>query len=383
MTPRPVFFILGVLGPGGQQWQILTILRGLDRSRWTPVVIGTMRGTLVDTFAAECDVHVLRAGPMNTDRFWHLRELIDRYKPSLIHTFLFTGNTWGRLATTLDTAHRPVVVMQEGAIDTWKSPLHRVVDRALLGVTDAVVGNSQAVCRFLVERERVPENIVYAIPNGIALTRAQNSLGESLESRSERRNAFDIQDGHFVVGHIGRFDPVKGLDVLLDTFTELHREIPEARLLRVAQPPLPKEIAVAEKWQHDVELRGLGDCIIHHPYTNDVSAVYALCDAVVQTSWREGLSNVVMEAMAMERPVVATAAGGTPEVVRHGETGWCVPPGDVEGLVEGLRYVHDQPDEANSWGKAARRLIENEYTEDLVVERTVALYEMLLQRRGI
>jgi len=126
--------------------------------------------------------------------------------------------------------------------------------------------------------------------------------------------------------------------------------------------------------------RGLEGAIVNHPYTQNISAIYSMCDAVIQTSWREGLSNVILEAMAMERPVVATAAGGTPEVVRHRRTGWIVPPGDANGLAMGLLHAHDDPEEARQWGIAGRTLVESEYTVERLVERTVSLYEAMLNR---
>ena len=381
MTAHTVFYTLGVIGPGGQERQILTIVRNLDPTRWKVVVVGTEAGALCDDFARYADVHVLRdSGPVHTGRLGQMRRLLDKYQPSIVHTSLFTGNTWGRLGVALRPINRPLVIMQEGSIDSWKGIAHRVVDRLLLGVTDAVVGNSQAVSRYLIEHERVPPHLVRTIPNGIALERAQQALGEPTEERRARRAELGIGDEHFVIGHVGRFDPVKGLDVLLDAFTHVHRQLPNARLLRVAQPPIRPEIPIAAAWDQTVRDRGLEGAIVNHPYTRNISAVYNICDAVVQTSWREGLSNVILEAMAMERSVVATAVGGTPEVVHHRRTGWIAPPGDVNGLASGLLHAYHNPIEARQWGIAGRKLVESEYTVERLVERTVSLYETMLNR---
>ncbi len=384
---RVVFFVLGVLGPGGQQRLLLSILRGLNRDRWTPVVVGTQTGAFVDELATQCDVHVLDpGGPAHVRRLPAMLRLLDQYRPAVVHSMLSTGNTWGRLAVAVGPKPRPAVVMQEGNVDTWKTPAHRVIDRVLLGVTDAAVGNSHLVSRYMMDVDRVPPHMMHTIPNGIDLQRAQSALGESPEERRRRRGELGLGDDHLVVGNVGRFDPVKGLDVLLDTFADLHRRLPNARLLRFAQPPLSNELEFAEQWERDLVRRGLTDTVItviDEPYTGDVSSVFGLCDAVIQSSWREGLPTVLMEAMAMERPIVATAAGGTSELIQQLRTGWIVDPGDWRGLADGLMYACSRPREARAWARAGRHLIETEYSESLLVERTTQLYDRLLDARGV
>jgi glycosyltransferase involved in cell wall biosynthesis len=80
-------------------------------------------------------------------------------------------------------------------------------------------------------------------------------------------------------------------------------------------------------------------------------------------------------------PVVVTAAGGTPEIVRHKETGWCTPVGDVKGLAEGLLHVKSHPDEAEIWASTARCMVENEFSLDHMVARTQDLYDEFARRR--
>lgn len=387
MKRRVVLYVLGTLHAGGAERQVLTLIKGLDRSRWDPLVCSTRTGTLAGEFAETCPTHVLgKTRAIEPKTLTGLMAVLRQYRPVVVHTYLSTANTWGRLAVMLSqiarTHERPVVVASERSIDTWKTPVHLFADRLLLGVTDALVCNSQAVARYVIEHDRIPAGRVLVIPNGIDLKRVQAYLGCSADKRAARRAALGFQPNDFVIGHIGRSSVFKGLGVLADVLDRMRTKDARAHLLRVAQPPLPDEVAPAVAFGQAIRQRGIADAVVVHPFTPDISAVLAVMDALVQTSTHEGLPNVVMEAMAMEVPVVVTAAGGTVELVEHRKTGWIVPVGDVEGLAAGLERVMRHRSEANEWACVARRRIETEYSVEAMVTRTVGLYERLLERRS-
>ncbi len=387
MRACTVMYVIGGLNAGGAERQLLTLVQGLDKTLWNPVVCSMRSGTLFEEFTAAAPVHLLgKSRVVDLRALARLVGLVRHYRPAVIHTYMSTGNTWGRLAALIAFAVRPealpVIVASERSIDTWKSSLHRGIDRALLGATDAMSCNSIAVARYLTECDRVPRARVATIPNGIDLRRVQRLLGCPAEERVARRAALGFRPDDFVIGHIGRSSAVKGLDLLVDVFDRVRREVPSVRLLRLAQPPLPDEVAPAQAFVRQLQERGLTGAVVMHPYTTEITAVLVTLDALVQTSLSEGLPNVVMEAMAMEVPVVVTAAGGTVELVRHRQTGWIVPVGDREGLIAGLRYVRSHPEQAGLWARAARQVIERQYTHEAMVARTVALYGRLLVRRG-
>jgi glycosyltransferase involved in cell wall biosynthesis len=100
-----------------------------------------------------------------------------------------------------------------------------------------------------------------------------------------------------------------------------------------------------------------------------------ILDALVQTSLSEGLPNAVLEAMAMDVPVVATAAGGTSEIVRHRETGWLTEIGEARGLCEGLEHVRNDPEESRLWACRARTMVEHDFSLARMVENFCDLYD--------
>ena len=166
---------------------------------------------------------------------------------------------------------------------------------------------------------------------------------------------------------LGRFHPVKGFDLLIralallpDTWLWLAGEGAEqARLARLAA-----KLGVAER------IRFLA-------WRDDVPALMAAADTVVVPSRREPLGNVVLEAWARSRPVVAAAAAGPRSLIAEGESGLLVPPGDHEALAAAIRRIHGAPDLAARLAAGGRAAYETDHTEEAVVEHYLRLFESL------
>jgi glycosyltransferase involved in cell wall biosynthesis len=118
---------------------------------------------------------------------------------------------------------------------------------------------------------------------------------------------------------------------------------------------------------------GLGDRIRLLGPRSDVDALMSIASLFLLTSRFEGMPNVVMEAESIGIPVIATAAGATPQLVQHGRTGFVHPIGDVEGLAQSCLQLLADPVKASEMGKAGRRLMQTRYNKQRLGERYVAL----------
>jgi glycosyltransferase involved in cell wall biosynthesis len=118
-------------------------------------------------------------------------------------------------------------------------------------------------------------------------------------------------------------------------------------------------------------------------YQKDVRPWLAALDIFVLSSDWEGMSNALLEAMAAGLPVVATAAGGTPDVVAEGRTGLLVPPRDPCALAEAIESLVRDPDLRHSMGRAGRERVAECFSVERMVERTQTLYETLLSVKGL
>jgi glycosyltransferase involved in cell wall biosynthesis len=176
-----------------------------------------------------------------------------------------------------------------------------------------------------------------------------------------------------VVGCVGTFKAGKGQATLVTVMAAIRERIPGAWLVFVGEGPLLAETQALVASLGLDRVRFLGT--VHDP-----TALYPGFDAFVSASESEGLPNVVLEAAAAARPIVATDAGGTREIVTDGSTGLLVPVGDASALGEGLVTILHDRDLAKRLGLAAREVAARDFAVDRLVTQTAALYEELTAR---
>ncbi|RMD86039.1 MAG: glycosyltransferase family 1 protein [Candidatus Dadabacteria bacterium] len=182
--------------------------------------------------------------------------------------------------------------------------------------------------------------------------------------------------GRPVVGTVTTFRPKKGYPMLLKSFAHVARARPEARLL----------IAGEEHWEAGPETlaRELGvfDKTILLGKRSDMPRVYRTFDVFVLASRSEGMSNALLEAMAMKLPVVATAVGGNPTVLAGGRFGRLVEFGADDEMARLILDLLDSEEERRALGRAARRRVEEEYSAQGMVRQMERLYTALLGGRA-
>jgi glycosyltransferase involved in cell wall biosynthesis len=171
-----------------------------------------------------------------------------------------------------------------------------------------------------------------------------------------------------VIGTVGRLEPRTGTDTLLAAVAALRAERPDVALVVVGEGPLRAELeARARELGIASAVRFLGD-------RTDVDEVLAALDAFVLPSRTEGMSNALLEAMAMGLPVIATAVGGTPEVIADGRSGRLVPADEPERMAAAIARVLADVVGARRLGIAARAVVEERYGARSMVRRLEAVY---------
>jgi glycosyltransferase involved in cell wall biosynthesis len=242
----------------------------------------------------------------------------------------------------------------------------RLVSRA----ADRVVVNALAIRDHCLAEGVAPERIAL-VRNGIDVVALDR------EARVAPAPAPPWDASAAVVLQVANMHhPVKGHEDLLRAFRRIAREVPTARLLLVGEgalrpglEALARELRIAER----VHFAG---------HRHDVPALLARATVVVSASHAEGLSNAVLEAMAARRPIVATAVGGTPEVVRDGEAGLLAPPHAPEALADRVVVLLRDGVLARRMGEAGRAVVARECSVGLMRQRFDALYRGLLAERS-
>ncbi len=380
-----VVHILPDLGSGGAEQQVLVMVRGLDPDLFEPIVVCTHDFGALEPAFRETGCKLLRIGKRSRYDLRMLPRLtreLQRLQPDIIHTSMFSSNFWGRIAA-LFLRPRPIIVVSEHNIDIWKNAFHLTMDRLFIRITDAVYGVSTPVSKFYTDVVGLPRSLVTTQWCGIDLSRAQAHLDWSDARRKQHRQELGIPEEAFVVGWVARPSWEKRLDVLAKVIGRLVSLEMPLRVLMVGRDPETEEQKRSfRQFLADIDRHGARDIVLRRGFVADVSAEYAVMDVLLQTSDWEGLPNVVIEAGAMEVPAVATNAGGTGDIIDHGKSGWLVPTGDVEGLVEGLVHVRAHPDEARAWGREARNRAEELFSQDALIENMTSLYARLLRKNG-
>jgi glycosyltransferase involved in cell wall biosynthesis len=363
--------LIPTLDRSGAEKQMVLLAKGLPRDRFEVEVaaltrLGTLKGELD---AAGIPVSLigkrLKVDPLALGR---LTRFLKQRRFDVVQTWIYAADTYGRVA-----AHRakvPVVVTSEMAVDLWKGRVDLAVDRFLAKWTDRIVGNSNAVVDFY-QKVGIPREKLTMIPSGIA------DEEPPAVDPAEVRVSLGLEPSAPLVLFVGRLADQKGVDTLLAAADLLQNVRPDVRTLIVGDGPLRgrlEETARAFELLEGRKVSFLG-------HREDVPRLLAAADLLVLPSLYEGLPNVVLEAMRFRKPVVATAAPGTTEVVADGVTGLLVPIRNHVELTRAIRRVIEEDGLARRLGEAGRTRVEAEFGATLMVERFAKLYEQLARKK--
>jgi glycosyltransferase involved in cell wall biosynthesis len=209
--------------------------------------------------------------------------------------------------------------------------------------------------RKILRELEFPERAIAMIPNAINL---DNYTGRNRRPSPDRRT----------VVFVGRIEPVKGLDVLLHAWQLVVRTAKNAELVIAGDGTQRDELVQLSR---DL---GIDECVLFPGHVKDVPALLETAHLYVQPSYQEGLSNSLMQAMAMSLPVVATQISGNEDLVTDRVSGRLVGPGDPVALAEALRETLENPDDAAKMGRCARQVIEGRYRVDAVIGKLLRAY---------
>lgn len=363
-----ILFAIATLDRAGAEQQLVRLCLALPERGFEPAVCCLTRGGDLADDLAEAGIPVWVIGKrakFDLSVIAGLRRRIREFQPDIVHTWLFTSNAFGRVAAWL--AHVPILVASERATDIWKTCIHRAIDRLLGHVTAAVVVNANAVRRFCIEKIGLPPEKIKVVRNGIDL--------EAFDRAAEREPTpplVAVPQGP-LIGTVGRLSRQKGIPDLLAAFREVSARVPDCRLWIIGDG---EDRAKLETLAGALGLRSK---VVFLGHRKDVPALLRRLGVFVLSSLWEGLPNVIIEAMAAARPVVATAVDGSVELVEDGVTGRLTPPRDPEALAQEITMLLDDPEMRERMGREGRRRIERDFGLERMVDETAALYRRLLE----
>ncbi len=351
-------------GFGGRELAVLGITEGLA-ARGHHVVLAVQPGSRLQQLAWErgllCEPLVMSKlrFPFVVQAF---RRIIQRHRIEVIHTHSSRDRWMGTLAAHLSTP-RPVVAL--GRHHCGPVP-DSMLNRLLYGRLShcIVTTGGERLRQELIQYNGFSPSQVVAIPTGVDLERFDPAFDGNAV-----RAEFHVPADAFLRGY-------KGLDYVIEAAPLVLAKAPHTRFMIVGDGPDHDHLAA------HINRRGLDRHIHMTGHRDDVPQVMAALDLLVVPSiGTETLTQVIPQALAMEKPVIATEMGSIPDIVINEETGLLIPPGSAQALAEGILWVIAHRDRARQLGQAGRRLVMERYSTESTLDRTEFLYRTLLEGR--
>jgi glycosyltransferase involved in cell wall biosynthesis len=290
----------------------------------------------------------------------NLRSWFRQRRPDVVHIH---SGAWLKGARAAALADVPRVVFTMHGIDGSQPRYQSLLDRWAARTTTVAVAVSAAFEPYLSAEAHVPPERLRVIINGIDVQRFRPGP----RSRA-LRSALGLSPTDVVIGHVARFAPVKNHVMLVNAFSALLRARPNAFLALVGDGQLRGDIEAR------VDALGIRNRVAFLGLRTDLPDVYRDLDVLVLPSFSEATSMSILEGMASGLPVVATAVGGTPEILGHGDAGVLVPTDDAPALAAALERLVDLPAERSRLGSLARARAEANYSEERMLDAYEAAY---------
>jgi len=351
----------------------LSLLIALRKYGFIPYIVAP--APLLEAARAELDrfeinrVAMDMSSPLDWREILRLSRLLRSERIDIVHCHMAIASFCASPAARLSRV--PVVIETTHGREIWREG-KRIkrsfwFDRQIGRLIDKFIAVSDAVAKHLENNKRIPRDKIIVIRNGRDLSRFKPvTPAMAAEARAELS-----LNGQPVVLMLARFSAEKGHTLLIDSVRLLVRRWPQLIVLLAGDGPEEAEIK-ARCVQY-----GLRGNVVFLGYRTDTLKLFAAADVVALPSRIEGLPLVAVEALAAGRPVVATAVGGTPEVVVHEETGLLVPPDNSVRFAEALDRLLSDPELRARLGTRGRALVEERYDVQTQIERTIALYRQL------
>ncbi len=373
---RLLFFLTSSVH-GGIEEHVLSLLQRLPHDRFRtglacpPELIDAMKS---DLHGLPVTVFPVRATGWTQWRdLWQLCDILQRFRPDIIHCHLFRATLVG--APVAWAMRVPVILETYHGREAWRQGEglkgQFVIDRLVSCCVSHIIAVSAAAARFLTAHKRIPSNKITVIPNG----RDLNAFQPGRKTGSTVRKHFQIPASAPVLGVVGRLELQKGHQYLLQALPQICAVFPDTRLLLVGEGSLHAALQAQAK---DL---GLHANVIFTQFQRDIPAFLEAMDIVILPSLHEGLPLTAIEASAMAKPVIATSVDGTPEVVRDGTTGILVPPAVPDDLAKAVITLLQRPDLAFQYGAAAHAWVRQQFDIQRQVDETERLYVEMIARR--
>jgi len=369
-----ILFVIPSLDVGGTEIQLLLLAKRLLSTPYRPHILCLLREGELAANARKAQIPLECAGLSESLSFKTgaaVKRACRNWKIDLVHTFLFGMDLPAVKAAK--SAGVAAVITSRRQIPNWKERRHIKIQKMANKKTDLVVCNSVAVRDFICDQETLPEEMTRVIYNGFP----EDSIPKkpAILSRPPERTflrPYSLAEDEVALACVANFSPVKNHARLFEALFKVLLDGLKVRLFLIGEGPNKEEM---ERYAAD---HRVGMATVFLGRRMDRLKMLSECDCLVLPSLNEGFPNAVLEACAIGVPVAASRAGGIPELVEHGKTGWLFDPKSISSIAETLSFALTQRDETVRCATAAQERVRKLFTAREMVANYERLYSELL-----
>lgn len=359
-----IFYLTTTPKIAGAEKQLFELAKRLDKNKYdifVCTIMGEERGELLKKLRNE-DV---RCGSLNINSKWHFLKIIKlifllrKENPDILQSFLFFDNILARIFGKIIGI--PIIISGQRNVETYRSKLRNFIEKKTIFLSDYIVSNTRAGKDILINREKLSENRIKVIYNGIELEPINNHKNDN---------------NNITIGFIGRLEEQKGISFLLEALAILNNN--KIRLLIVGDGKEQEKLKLKAR-----ELK-IDNCVKFLGRKENAWECMKIFDIFILPSLWEGMPNVILEAMSQEKLIISTSVGGVSEMITDGENGFLVDPGKPKQLAEKINYVIGLSEEEKiRIGENARKTVEKNFSIGRMVEEYENLYKDLLTNKKL
>jgi glycosyltransferase involved in cell wall biosynthesis len=367
-----IAFITGQLSLGGAEQQLYHLVKGLDRSRFAPIVISL--GPIADQFWSS-PIRNLGVPLWHFDRSFgrigrviKIALLLRKEKVQIVHSWSFHTNPYSTVVGRL--AGIPI------RLSSLRGTLKYLLSQKFLWWMgcwgfDEFITNSVVAARQVAESGQTRRPI-RVVPNGTILP---EHISQS--DRQRLKSELGFSSTHLLIGTIGRIDSNKNQQMLINAFAILADKWESLRLVIIGEGTLKAQLLTTIKRMRLADKIRLPGAI---PLASRYLTALEVC---CMSSLSEGMPNLIMEASAAGVPVVSTNCGGCVELIDHGVTGYLVSPDDVDGMSRYVDLLLGDPDKRSQMGKEGRKKMRENYSVKGMVAQMAQVYNEVINAKGL
>lgn len=320
--------------------------------------------------------------PMNPARdiaaVFDLYRFLKRNRFDIVHTHNSKAGFIGRLSARL--ARVPVIIHTVHGFSfhdqepLWRRMLFKNLERAASHWCDKMIFISEPLIDWAIREKITSREKTVKIYSGIDINRFKPA---SDNEKKSARIGFGIPHNSPVAGIVSKLWDGKGHEMLITAFKEIKKDIRNAKLLIVGEGYLEAGL------RSYVNETGLSDSVIFTGFKSDVREVMTCFDISVLPSFFEGMGRVLIEAMAMKIPVVASNVGGIPDIVKNNRNGLLVEPGNIFELSNAIKKLLTNKSMLLSMGENGHRAVKREFTAESMNEKILEVYKSCMKKKGL